>query len=79
MIVHTDRPCLAGGRIYEDCVTLLLQFAEGVQKGSKIALRDAFFNLLGVLTITDKYTPDKVGDGCVGEPCGKLAQLCSCM
>ena len=37
-----------------------VQFAKTVSVGTQLALRDPFFNLIGVLTVTSKYTPDKV-------------------
>ncbi len=37
-----------------------MQMAKTVEVGSKLALRDPFFNLIGILTVTSKYTPDKV-------------------
>ena len=35
------------------------QFAETVNVGSKLALRDPFFNLIGILTVTEKYAIDR--------------------
>jgi hypothetical protein len=36
-----------------------VQFADTVSVGSQLVLRDPFFNLIGLLTVTSKYTPDK--------------------
>jgi hypothetical protein len=44
-----------------------LQFANTLEVGStKLALRDPFFNLIGILTVTSKYRPDKVCAPCGG-------------
>eukprot|EP01138_Halocafeteria_seosinensis_P001703 gb/GECG01001746.1/.p1 GENE.gb/GECG01001746.1/~~gb/GECG01001746.1/.p1 ORF type:complete len:945 (+),score=108.62 gb/GECG01001746.1/:1-2835(+) len=34
-------------------------FSRDVEKGTQLALRDEFFNLIAVMTVSDKYTPDK--------------------
>ena len=51
------------------------QFAETVSPGTVIAMRDPFFNLVGLLTVTDKYVPDKVRWlACC--PCGLNVSCC---
>ena len=39
-----------------------LQFAADTKQGEQIALRDQFFNLLAVITVADKYVPDKAAE-----------------
>ena len=73
-------------RLLQPC-DVVPQFAETVNKGTVIAMRDPFFNLIGLLTVTDKYKPDKVsvvfvlqGDGVVCKRENRpLGRVCSCL
>jgi ATP sulfurylase len=54
------------------------QFAATVNAGTQIALRDPFFNLIGILTVTDKYTPDKVSMRPLAHNAAQITALCLC-
>ncbi len=52
---------LASGVLWPMPITLDVseEFAAGLQAGEKVALRDAEYDLIAILTVTDIWTPDK--------------------
>ncbi len=59
-----ERMRLADGTLWPIPVTLDVsaKFAEGVEPGKDIALRDAEGVILAILSVTDKWTPDKANE-----------------
>lgn len=50
-----------GGAVFPMPITLDVSdaFANQIESGSQISLRDRFSNVVGVMTVTDKWVPDK--------------------